>query len=66
MPTQPYQPATKQYVDQVAAGTVSTPAITNNTSGTTTTLQQERAWTQAEYNALWGYTNWVIYNIIGS
>lgn len=66
MPTQPYQPATKQYVDQVAAGTVSTPAITNNTTGTTTTLSQERAWTQAEYNALWGYTNWVIYNIIGS
>ena len=66
MPTQPYQPATKQYVDQVAAGTISTPAITNNTTGTTTTLTQERAWTQAEYNALWGYTNWVIYNIIGS
>mgnify|MGYP003290688049 CR=1 FL=1 len=65
-PTQPYQPATKRYVDQVAAGTVSTPAITNNTTGTTTTLTQERAWTQAEYNALWGYTNWVIYNIIGS
>jgi hypothetical protein len=31
MPTEDYQPATKKYVDAVAAGSVQVPAITNNT-----------------------------------
>jgi hypothetical protein len=32
MPTDATQPATKAYVDAVAAGSVSVPAITNNTT----------------------------------
>ena len=41
MPTASYQPATKAYVDAVAAGSVQVQAITNNTTGTNLTLQQE-------------------------
>ena len=65
MPTQSHQPATKAYVDAVAAGSVQVQAITNNTTGTTYTLQQERVWTQAQYDSLTPI-NWVIYNIIPS
>lgn len=65
MPTEPYQPATKAYVDAVAAGSVSVWAITNNTTGTNLTLQQEWVGTQAQYNQITPI-NWVIYNIIPS
>ena len=65
MPTASYQPATKAYVDAVAAGSVQVQAITNNTTGTNLTLQQEWVWTQAQYEALTPI-NWVIYNIIPS
>lgn len=69
MPIYDTQPASKWYVDAVAAGSVSVPAITNNTTGTTYTLSQEWVGTQAQYNALvswWQVLNWVIYNIIPS
>lgn len=66
MPTEAYQPATKQYVDQVAAGSISVWAITNNTTGTTSTIQQERAGTQSEYDALTSINPNTIYNIIDS
>lgn len=65
MPTAPYQPATKAYVDAVAAGSVSVWAITNNTTGTNLTLQQEWVGTQAQFNQITPI-NWVIYNIIPS
>ena len=65
MPTASYQPATKAYVDAVAAGSVQVPAITNNTTWTTLTLQQEWVGTQAQYNQITPI-NWVIYNIIPS
>lgn len=65
MPAEDYQPATKAYVDAVAAGSVQVPAITNNTTWTTLTLQQEWVGTQAQYNQITPI-NWVIYNIIPS
>lgn len=65
MPTASYQPATKAYVDAVAAGSVSVWAITNNTTGTTSTIQQEWVGTQAEYDLITPL-NWVIYNILPS
>lgn len=65
MATQGYQPATKAYVDAVAAGSVSVWAITNNTTGTNLTLQQEWVGTQAQYDLITPI-NWVIYNIIPS
>ena len=65
MPTEWTQPATKAYVDAVAAGSVSVSAITNNTTGTTYTVSQEWVGTQAQYNAITP-VNWVIYNIIPS
>lgn len=64
MPTQAYQPATKQYVDSVAAWTVSVWAITNNTTGTTSTVTQVRAGTRAEYNSLWSHSSTTIYYIL--
>lgn len=65
IPTQQYQPATKEYVDRVAAGSIQVPAITNNTTWTNLTLQQEWVGTQAQYNQITPI-NWVIYNIIPS
>jgi len=65
MPEYNGSPATKAYVDAVAAGSVQVQAITNNTTGTTLTLQQEWVGTQAQYDALTPI-NWVIYNIIPS
>ena len=65
MPIYDGSPATKKYVDQAVAGW-GWWWITNNTSGTTTTIQQEWAWSQAEYDALrhaGQLQNWVIYNI---
>lgn len=64
MPTEDYQPATKKYVDSVASWS-STWVITSNTTWTTSRVSQEWVWTQAEYNSLWTYEAWVIYNIIG-
>lgn len=67
IPTEPYQPATKQYVDNVAAWWWVPGVLTNNSNGTTTSLSQERAWTQAEYNALVNSgqrRDWIIYNIL--
>lgn len=52
MPTKDYHPATKKYVDAVAAGSVHVPAITPNTNGTTYTVSQEWVGTQAQYNAI--------------
>ena len=68
-PTNETQPATKWYVDAVAAWTVQVPALTCSTTGTNITLVQERAWTQAQYDALVNnnqIAQWVIYNIIPS
>ena len=65
MPTKDYHPATKKYVDAVAAGSVHVPAITPNTNWTTYTVSQEWVGTQAQYNAITP-VNWVIYNIIPS
>lgn len=65
MPTADYQPATKWYVDAVAAGSVQVPAITNNTTGTTYICSQIWVWTQAQYDLITP-VNWVIYNIIPS
>lgn len=69
MPINPQQPATKAYVDAVAAWSVSVPAITNNTTGTTYTVTQEWAGTQQQYDALVNNNQlltWVIYNILPS
>lgn len=68
IPTQQYQPATKEYVDRVASGSI-TWVITQDNTWTTTTVAKERVWTQAQYNAIvswWQMRNWVIYNIIPS
>ena len=70
MPTADYQPATKAYVDAAVlwwGGWVLW--ITNNTTGTTYTITQEWAGTQAQYDALVNNNqiiNGVIYNIIPS
>ena len=70
MPTADYQPATKAYVDAaVLWGWWWVLWITNNTTGTTYTITQEWAGTQAQYDALVNNNqiiNWVIYNIIPS
>lgn len=70
MPTADYQPATKAYVDAaVLGGWGWVLGITNNTTGTTYTITQEWAGTQAQYDALVNNNqilNWVIYNIIPS
>lgn len=66
IPQYPWSPATKAYVDSVAWWWS---WITNNTTGTTSTINQEWAWTQAEYDALvnsWQIMWWVIYNILPS
>lgn len=65
MPTEDYQPATKAYVDS-AVSWWGTWAITNNTTGTTSTITQEWVWTQTEFNQLWSYSPTIIYNIIPS
>lgn len=52
MPTQDYQPATKKYVDSVAAGSIQVPAITNKTTGTTTRITELWAWSKTELNNL--------------
>ena len=69
MPTEWTQPATKAYVDAVAAWTVSVWALTNNTSWTNLRLTQEWVGTQAQYDALVNnnqVVNGVVYNIIPS
>ena len=67
MPTEDYQPATKAYVDSVAGGWGWWGnAITSNTTWTNIRVTQERAGTQAQYNALVANNQiqqWVIYNI---
>lgn len=37
--------------------------IQNDTTWTTTTVTKIRAWTEAEYNALWSYSASTIYHI---
>lgn len=80
IPTEWYQPATKQYVDDsirwwwipyqagngidITNNVISNTWVTNNVTWTTYTLQQEWAWTQTQFNNLWSYVNWVIYNIL--
>lgn len=66
-PVEDWQPATKLYVDRVASGSVTTPAITNNMTWTTSIITQEWVGTQAQYNALVSNNQispTVIYNII--
>lgn len=60
-PTEPYQPATKQYVDEVATGWVQW-VITNNQTWTTTVINQEWAGSETEYSRITPQ-QWVIYNI---
>ena len=52
IPLDPSEPATKEYVDRVAAGSVQVPAITNNTTGTTSSVAQVWAWSKTELNNL--------------
>lgn len=62
MPTSDWQPATKKYVDtavQAATGW----GITNNTTGTTTTVAQIRAWTESQYNSLSSKSSSTIYYV---
>ena len=70
MPTEDYQPATKQYVDQaVLGGGGWVLGITNDTTHTSYTITKERAGTQADYDYLvnnWLMQNGVVYNIIPS
>ena len=61
-----WQPATKQYVDAVAAWTVSVPAITNSNNWTTYSVSQIWVGTQAQYDAMASHPNGIIYNIISS
>lgn len=68
IPTEQYQPATKEYVDRAASWSI-TWVITNNVTGTNLTLTQEWAGTQVQYDALVNNNqvlNWVVYNIIPS
>ena len=66
IPQYPWSPATKAYVDSVAWWWS---WITNNTTWTTSTINQEWVWTQAEYDALvnsWQIMWGIIYNILPS
>ena len=71
MPTDAAQPATKKYVDDTVAWAMHgitpwTPVITNNQGWTSYAVSQIWVWTQSDYNNLWQYSDWVIYNIISS
>ena len=64
MPTEQYQPATKQYVDAtVIGGWLWVLWITQNTTWTNIAITQEWVGTQAQYNAIQP-VQWVVYNII--
>lgn len=66
IPTDPYQPATKQYVDAAIIGGWGWVLwITQNTTWTTYAVSQEWVGTQAQYDLITP-VNWVIYNIIPS
>ena len=58
-PTYDGSPATKKYVDD----NIGSGGITNNTTGTTTTVTQIWAWTQTQYNNLGSYSNSTIYYV---
>jgi len=64
IPTEQYQPATKEYVDRVASWSI-TWVITQNVTWTTYSASQIWVWTQAQYDLITP-VNWVIYNIIPS
>lgn len=60
-PTADYHPATKKYVDDAVAWGGGWGWITNNTTGTTTTVSQIWAGTETEYGNLASYSNSIIY-----
>ena len=62
IPTEQYQPATKEYVDRVASWSI-TWVVTMDTTGTTYSASKIWVGTQAQYNQITP-VNWVIYNII--
>ena len=64
IPTEQYQPATKEYVDRAATWSI-TWVVTMDTTGTTYSAPKVWVGTQAQYNAITP-VNWVIYNIISS
>lgn len=66
MPSRDTQPASKAYVDSVAAWTVSVPAITSSNNWTTYSVSQIWVGTQAQYDAMSSHPNGIIYNIISS
>lgn len=65
-PTQDYHPATKKYVDDAVAWGWGGGWITNNTTGTTSTVTQIWAGTQSEYNNLGTKSASVLYFVIES
>ena len=65
-PTQDYHPATKKYVDDAVAWGWGGGWITNNTTGTTSTVTQVWAGTETEFNNLWTKSASVLYFVIES